>query len=55
VVRYVAWPGQALGYAVGAEIIADWVTAQRASGVALPELHANLLMRGSLPLSLLRS
>ncbi|MEU4423862.1 DUF885 domain-containing protein [Actinoplanes sp. NPDC024001] len=54
VVRYVAWPGQALGYAVGAEIIADWVAARVRDGVPLATAHAELLRMGSVPLSSLK-
>ena len=53
VIRYLAWPGQALGYAVGAETIAAWVAARRAEGTALPDAHADLLSLGSVPLSAL--
>jgi uncharacterized protein (DUF885 family) len=53
VIRYLAWPGQALGYAVGAETIAGWVAARRAEGTALPDAHADLLRLGSVPLSAL--
>jgi uncharacterized protein (DUF885 family) len=53
VIRYLAWPGQALGYAVGAETIAGWVAARRAEGRDLPDAHADLLRLGSVPLSAL--
>jgi uncharacterized protein (DUF885 family) len=53
VVRYVAWPGQALGYTVGAETVAAWVAGRRATGVPLADAHAELLALGSVPLSVL--
>ena len=53
VIRYLAWPGQALGYMVGAEAVSSWVAAQRARGVPLATAHADLLQRGSIPLSVL--
>lgn len=51
VVRYLAWPGQALGYAVGATTIAAWVDKQRSEGVSLAAAHDELLAMGSVPLA----
>jgi uncharacterized protein (DUF885 family) len=53
VVRYLAWPGQALGYATGAEVIRNWVARQVTAGSALAAAHARLLQLGSVPLSVL--
>lgn len=53
VVRYLAWPGQALGYAVGAEVIRRWVERRVAAGADLAAAHSRLLGLGSVPLSIL--
>lgn len=53
VVRYLAWPGQALGYAVGADVIRGWVEQQVSAGVGLAAAHTRLLELGSIPLTVL--
>jgi uncharacterized protein (DUF885 family) len=53
VVRYLAWPGQALGYAVGSQAISHWVRKRRESGESLKSAHQELLGMGSIPLSVL--
>lgn len=53
VVRYLAWPGQALGYAVGSQAISRWVEQRRERGESLKSAHAELLGMGSVPLSVL--
>jgi uncharacterized protein (DUF885 family) len=53
VVRYLAWPGQALGYAVGSQAISRWVKKRRESGESLKSAHGELLGMGSIPLSVL--
>ena len=53
VVRYLAWPGQALGYAVGAEVIRRWVERRTAAGAGLAAAHTRLLGLGSVPLAAL--
>lgn len=53
VVRYLAWPGQALGYAMGAEAIRRWVDRQLDAGSDLASTHSRLLSLGSVPLSVL--
>jgi hypothetical protein len=53
VVRYLGWPGQALGYRVGAEVVSAWIAARRRAGVQLATAHADLLRLGSIPLSVL--
>lgn len=53
IVRYLAWPGQALGYAVGAAVIDHWVKTRTNSGVELIDSHDELLRLGSIPLSTL--
>ena len=53
IVRYLAWPGQALGYAVGAHVIAQWIKARMSGGLQLGAAHAELLGLGSVPLSIL--
>lgn len=53
IVRYLAWPGQALGYAVGAKVIASWVESRLRAGLDLIEAHSEVLGRGSLPLTVL--
>jgi uncharacterized protein (DUF885 family) len=53
VVRYLSWPGQALGYAVGSEAIASWVRDRQSHGVPLNSAHQELLEMGSVPLSIL--
>ncbi|WP_228001558.1 DUF885 domain-containing protein [Nocardia australiensis] len=50
VVRYLAWPGQALGYAIGAQVISNWVRERVGAGNTLAAAHTKLLDRGSLPL-----
>ena len=55
VVRYLAWPGQALGYSIGAQVVTDWVKARRNQGASLPAAHKELISMGSVPLSALRS
>lgn len=54
IVRYLAWPGQALGYMVGAKTVESWVAARRAEGLPLADAHARLLRLGSVPLTELR-
>ncbi|MCG2584811.1 DUF885 family protein [Massilia sp. TS11] len=54
--RYMAWPGQALGYKIGALKIAELrARAQQALGPAfsLPKFHEVVLRDGTLPLALL--
>jgi uncharacterized protein (DUF885 family) len=54
--RYIAWPGQALGYKIGQmEILALRAEAQRALGekFSLSAFHDQLLGAGALPLDLL--
>ena len=53
VVRYLAWPGQALGYAVGSQAIAHWVRQRLENGESLKTAHQELLGMGSIPLALL--
>jgi uncharacterized protein (DUF885 family) len=53
VVRYLAWPGQALRYAVGAEAFAQWVEKRERDGVPLKSAHQEVLSKGSIPLSVL--
>lgn len=56
--RYMAWPGQALGYKIGALKIAELRSrAEQALGkeFSLPEFHAVILGGGSLPLNLLEA
>lgn len=53
VVRYLAWPGQALGYSVGARAMASWVRARSRGGASLPDTHAALIRLGFVPLSFL--
>ena len=53
VVRYLAWPGQALGYAVGAGAIAHWVNERERHGASLRSAHQELLDMGTIPLSIL--
>ncbi len=53
VIRYLAWPGQALGYAIGAEAIRKWIDRQVAAGSRLAAAHGRLLALGSVPLSAL--
>jgi uncharacterized protein (DUF885 family) len=55
VVRYLAWPAQALGYSIGAQVVTDWVKARRNQGASLPTAHKELFSMGSVPLSALRS
>jgi uncharacterized protein (DUF885 family) len=57
VLRYMAWPGQALGYELGEITIRDLRTrAEAALGdrFDLREFHARILEQGQLPLQLLR-
>jgi uncharacterized protein (DUF885 family) len=54
--RYMAWPGQALGYKVGSLKIQELrARAEKALGdkFSLPEFHAEVLGDGTLPLALL--
>jgi uncharacterized protein (DUF885 family) len=54
--RYMAWPGQALGYKIGALKIQELrARAQAALGdkFSLPAFHAIVLGEGTLPLALL--
>ena len=56
--RYMVWPGQALGYKIGALKIADLrQRAQTALGekFSLPKFHEIVLQDGTLPLSLLEA
>lgn len=53
IIRYLAWPGQALGYAVGAQVIASWVKSWLGAGRDIIDAHSQLLARGSLPLTVL--
>jgi len=53
VVRYLSWPGQALGYAVGSEAIDRWVNERTQCGESLKKSHQDLLGLGSIPLSVL--
>ena len=56
--RYMAWPGQALGYKVGSLKIAELrAKATRALGAkfSLPKFHEVVLSDGTLPLSLLEA
>jgi uncharacterized protein (DUF885 family) len=50
VVRYIGWPGQALGYATGRQ---ELLRLRQASGLDLTEFHARVLGHGSLPLTVL--
>ncbi|GLY18946.1 hypothetical protein Kisp01_59600 [Kineosporia sp. NBRC 101677] len=50
VVRYVGWPGQALGYATGRQ---ELLRLREASGLDLTEFHRTVLGHGSLPLTVL--
>jgi uncharacterized protein (DUF885 family) len=56
--RYMAWPGQALGYKIGALKIQELrAKAEKAMGpkFSLPEFHKVVLDEGTLPLSLLEA
>ena len=56
--RYMAWPGQALGYKIGALKIAELRSrAEKSLGqnFSLPEFHSVILGDGSLPLNLLEA
>nr|WP_269330428.1 DUF885 domain-containing protein [Kineosporia babensis] len=50
VVRYINWPGQALGYATGRQ---ELLRLREASGLSLTEFHRVVLGHGSLPLTVL--
>jgi uncharacterized protein (DUF885 family) len=54
VIRYLAWPGQALGYSLGSEAISDWIAEQRKRGTSLRDAHDKLLSIGSIPLAALK-
>ena len=54
--RYIAWPGQALGYMVGRleiERLRAEASTRLGSGFVLPEFHRTVLSQGNLPLSVL--
>ena len=56
--RYMAWPGQALGYKIGSlKIVELRQRAQKALGAkfSLPAFHAVVLGDGTVPLSLLEA
>lgn len=55
VVRYLAWPGQALGYMVGADAVRTHVAHALRTGMSLPEAHSRLLLLGSVPLTCLQT
>lgn len=55
VVRYLAWPGQALGYMVGADVVRAHVAHAVRTGTSLPEAHTRLLLLGSVPLTCLQA
>ncbi|GAA3640805.1 hypothetical protein GCM10022223_70030 [Kineosporia mesophila] len=50
ITRYIAWPGQALGYATGRQEI---LRLREASGLDLTEFHRRVLGHGSLPMTVL--
>ena len=56
--RYMVWPGQALGYKIGALKIAELrarATAALGPKFSLPKFHEVVLDDGTLPLSLLET
>lgn len=54
VVRYLAWPGQALSYTVGAEKIRGWVEHRVAGGTTIRDAHTELLNAGYVTLDYLQ-
>ncbi|GAB6903241.1 DUF885 domain-containing protein [Kineosporia succinea] len=50
IVRYIGWPGQALGYAIGRQEI---LRLRETSGLGLTEFHRRVLGHGSLPMNVL--